>query len=177
MRPPPSPLAGRKGKPKRRLLWLDVTTPSDPLLVWHDGDAQLRGRVKDKDQLRIVDIGDVKRGRMSEVLARSGREEAAGRYMSFTGPSRTLDVEMPTEEALTWLFDKFIALFHAYAAAHTEQLVGEDITNRVLEIVDLQPVLDAAAAEEAERRAAAKVLSKSSRRMAAALPFTSTRRN
>lgn len=169
---------GRAGKPKRRLLWLDVSSPSDALLVWHDGDAQVRGRVKSKDQLRIVDIGDIRRGRTGDVLMRSGRDEAAGCYMSFAGPQRTLDIELPTEEALDWLFNKFIALFHAYAAAHTEDRSGSAITSRVHEIVDLEPVAAAAAEEEAARRAAKAARSVARRPAASAgLPFSaSTRR-
>lgn len=128
--------AGRYGRPHRRLLWLDVSSPSDPILVWHEGDSRQPGRVKEKDRLRLIDIVDIRAGRVGAVLMRSGTEEEAGKYISFSGETRTLDMELPSVEARDFVFKKFADMFQAYATAQIEKLNGDAVTLRVAAIVD-----------------------------------------
>jgi hypothetical protein len=135
--PHPSPLlAGRYGRPHRRLLWLDISDAGDPILVWQEGEARNPGRVKDKDKLRLIDILDIRAGRVGPVLERSGKEDDATRYISFSGEARTLDIELPTPECRDFIFKKFADLFQAYATAQLEHLTGDNITMRVAAIVD-----------------------------------------
>jgi len=70
------------------------------------------------------------------VLQRSGRDEDAGRYISFCSEGRTLDVELPTPEAREFVFKKFADLFQAYATAQIERLQGDAANLRVAAIVD-----------------------------------------
>lgn len=170
--------AGRAGRPHRRLLWLDVSDPGRPTLVWHDGDAQAPGRVKSKDRLPLVDILDIRAGRQGDVLKRSGRDEDAGKYMTFASEGRTLDIEAPSGEGRDWLFKKFADLFQAYATAQQEGLSGDEITTRVMTLMDVEP---AARAEEARQRAAAAAAaaagtSRKAKRGGAALPFAGSAR-
>lgn len=153
--------AGRQGRPHKRLLWLDVSEPASPVLVWHEGDTQAPARVKDKDRLSLVEIVDIRAGRQGDVLKRSGREEDADKYMTFAGEARTLDIEAPSGAARDWLFKKFADLFQAYATAQQEGLGGDAITGRVADIMDREP---AAREEEARRRAAASVAVSSGKR-------------
>ena len=135
---PLSLLAGRQGRPHKRLLWLDISNPTDPTLMWQEGDFVSPERVKEKDRLRLVDIEDVRSGRSTDVLKKSGRDADESKYvsLSFVDGSRTLDMEMPTPEARDWLFKKFAELFQAYATAQTEDLSGDAITLRVADILD-----------------------------------------
>jgi hypothetical protein len=94
------------------------------------------GIVKDKDRIRLVEILNIMAGKQGEVFARSGKDEHAGRYMTFQCEGRTLDCEFPTPEAATFVFKKFAELFQAYATAQTEKLKGEAVTIRVAAIVD-----------------------------------------
>lgn len=127
---------GRLGRPKRRLLWMDISNPSDPTLVWQEGEVQNIAKVKDKDRMRLIDILDIRAGRVGPVLERSGKEDDASRYISFSGENRTLDVELPTPEAREFVFKKFADLFQAYATAQLEKLSNDAITMRVAAIVD-----------------------------------------
>jgi hypothetical protein len=131
-----------------RLMWLDISTPERPSLVWHDGALLDRNRVKDKDRVSLDEIVEIKAGRTSDVLIRSGRDGDADRYMTFyytAGPPgahpeerepRTLDCEFPTPQARDWFFTKFAALFQAYATARLESRKGDDVTLRVVDIMD-----------------------------------------
>jgi hypothetical protein len=124
------------GRPHKRILWLDITSASHPVLVWNEGDAKDADKVKDKDRLPLIDIVDIKAGQSSTVLNRSGKKEHADRYMSFAGDARTLDIELPTPEARDWVFKKFADLFQAYATAQLEHLTGDAVTLRVMDIMD-----------------------------------------
>lgn len=157
-----------------------MSEPASPVLVWHEGDVQAPGRVKDKDRLSLVEIVDIRAGRQGDVLKRSGREEDADKYMTFAGEARTLDIEAPSGAARDWLFKKFADLFQAYATAQQEGHTGDAISARVADIMDREP---AAREEEARRRAAASVAAasaskrggaKASKQRAAPLGTTAT---
>jgi len=137
-RPPPHlpTFAGRTGFPHRRLLWMDISTPADPIVCWQEGAFADPGRVKEKDRLRLIDILDIKAGRMSPILTRSGTEANAGRYMTFSADPRGLDAELGSVEMRDFVFKKFADLFSAYATAQIEKLKGDAITLRVLGIMD-----------------------------------------
>jgi hypothetical protein len=131
-----SVLAGRMGRPHPRLMWLDISDPDKPTLVWHEGNARDPAKVKEKDRLPLIDIIDIKAGRVSPNLQRSGNEKDAGRYMSFNADGRTFDIELPTPECRDWLFKKFADLFQAYANAKMSGLVGDQVTELVLAQID-----------------------------------------
>jgi hypothetical protein len=115
---------------------MDITTPGEPTLVWHEGDTKNPAKVKEKDRLRLIDIVDIRSGRVGPVLERSGNENDAGLYVSFSGDSRSLDMEFPTPEARDFVFKKFVDMFQAYATAQVEKLSGDATTMRVAAIVD-----------------------------------------
>ena len=131
---------GRLGKPKKRVMFLDISNASDPTLMWHEGDFKEKDKVKAKDCLRLIDIADIRAGRSGAVLQRSGVEEHAGRYICFCSSGekdgRTLDVELPSNEARDFLFRKFADLFQAYATAAIEKRTGDAANLRVAAIVD-----------------------------------------
>jgi hypothetical protein len=115
---------------------MDVSTPADPMLVWHEGDVKSVYRVKEKDRLRLIDIVDIRAGRVGPVLMRSGNDELADRYISFSADTRSFDIELPTGEARDFVFKKFADMFQAYATAQIEKLSGDALTMRVAAIVD-----------------------------------------
>ena len=117
-------------------MWLDITVPRSPVLVWQDGDRRDPDRVKDKDRLPLVEIVDIRAGRASDVLEKSGKSAHADVYMVFAAEGRTLDIEAPTPEGRDWLFRRFADLFQAYALAQREGLVGDRITLRVMKLMD-----------------------------------------
>lgn len=131
---------GRLGKPKKRVMFLDISNASDPTLMWHEGDFKEKDKVKAKDCLRLIDIADIRAGRSGAVLQRSGVEENAGRYICFCSSGekdgRTLDIELPSNEARDFLFRKFADLFQAYATAAIEKRTGDSANLRVAAIVD-----------------------------------------
>jgi len=131
---------GRLGKPKKRVMFLDISNASDPTLMWHEGDFKEKDKVKAKDCLRLIDIADIRAGRSGAVLQRSGVEENAGRYICFCSSGdkdgRTLDIELPSNEARDFLFRKFADLFQAYATAAIEKRTGDAANLRVAAIVD-----------------------------------------
>ena len=103
LRPP----AGRSGRPHKRLMWLDITDPADPLLLWQEGSVKALERVKDKDKMRLVEIIDIRAGRVGKVLERSGLDSDADKYISFScprGEATSLDIELPTPEAREFVF-------------------------------------------------------------------------
>ena len=106
------------------------------MLVWQEGRSLAADRVKDKDRLPLTQILDIRSGRSTANLKRTGRDADNGRYMSFAAANnRTLDIELPTQEARDWLFAKFAELFAAYATAKLEGLDGVDVTMRVNDIM------------------------------------------
>ena len=133
--PPPFP-TGRRGQPHKRLLFLDITEPTNPYILWQEGASKGHGSVKDKDRIRLVEIITIVAGKSGEVFARSGKDADSGKYMSFQCEGRTLDCEFPTTEAATFIFKKFADLFQAYATAQGEKLKGEAVSIRIAAIVD-----------------------------------------
>lgn len=117
-------------------MWLDISDPNTPCLVFNDGDTKNPSRVKEKNRIRLIDILDIRMGRVSPVLMRSGNDNDAEKYICFTTETRTLDLEAPTPEGKDFLFRKFSDLFHAYATAQMEKLNGDAITMRVAGIID-----------------------------------------
>ncbi len=104
--------------------------------MWQEGEPRNPAKIKEKDKLRLIDILDIRAGRVGPVLERSGREEDAVRYISFSGEQRTFDIELPTPECRDFVFKKFADLFQAYATAQLEHLSGDNVTMRVAAIVD-----------------------------------------
>jgi hypothetical protein len=158
------PAAGRAGWPHKRLLWMDISTPADPVLLWADSPVRLDpSEVKDDCKMKLVEIADIKAGRATDVLQRSGSAAEAAKYMSFTHAEtkRTLDVEFPSAEAAEWAFKKVNLLFNAYYTTQQEKLKDDSITVRVVGIVDggasAKPNLPAAkgAAASAAKKTAA----------------------
>lgn len=118
---------------------MDITAPSDPVLMWADSPTRVDpSEVKDKDKMRLVEIADIKAGRATDVLQRSGNAADAAKYMSFTHAEtkRTLDVEFPSAEAAEWAFKKVNQLFNAYFTTQQEKLKDDSVTVRVVGIVD-----------------------------------------
>jgi hypothetical protein len=124
------------GRPHKRLMWLDITSPGEPVLVWQEGEQRNPVKIKEKDRLPLIEIEDIKAGQVSAILQRSGSKNDSDKYMSFTAENRTLDIEAPTPEGRDFLFKKFADLFQAYATAQREKLAGDDITLRVADIMD-----------------------------------------
>jgi hypothetical protein len=119
-------------------MWLDISDPLDPTLMWNEGPRKDKGRVKDKDSLRLVEILSIKAGRSTPALQRTGTSANAARYMSFDGEegTRCLDVEYVSPAAQDFFFKKFHELFQAYAVTQKEKLKGDSVTVRVAGIVD-----------------------------------------
>ena len=109
--------AGRWGRPHPRLVWLDVSRPECPVLMWQAGEVKGAGGVKATSRVGLAEVVDMKAGLASNVLRRSGRREDADRYLVFDWYTRTLDLEVPSEARRDWLCIKFQDLFKAYAAA------------------------------------------------------------
>ena len=130
-------------------MWLDISDPKTPVLVWQDGDRRDPDRVKSKDRMPLVEIVDIRAGQASEVLERSGKSANAELYMVFAGENRSLDVETPTPEARDWLFRKFADLFQAYSIAQQEGLSGDRLTIRVMKLMDSGAPVKAGAAPAA----------------------------
>ena len=128
---------GRMGRPKRRLLWMDVVTdPANPVLVWHEGDTKDYSKIAPKNRMPLIEIIDIRAGMVGAVFERSGKQEDADKYMCFAGEQRTLDIELQSMEARDWIFKKFSDLFQAYATCQKEKLEGNAITMRVLALMD-----------------------------------------
>lgn len=143
------------GRPHPRLMWLDISEPSKPTLVWHEGNVIDPNKVKEKDRLRLIEIIDIKAGREGPNLKRTGTEENATKYICFNCEGgRTLDIELPTAGCRDWLFRKFADLFQAYANAQQSHLVGDDITDAVQVYIDGSGVPPEALAREAAEQAA-----------------------
>ncbi len=119
-------------------MWLDISNPLDPTLVWAEGARKDVRRVKEKDRLRLVEILSIKGGRSTPALQRTGSDALAARYMSFDGEegTRCLDVEYVSAAAQEFFFKKFHELFQAYAVTQREKLKGDSVTVRVAGIVD-----------------------------------------
>jgi hypothetical protein len=121
-------------------MWLDISNPTDPIVMWADADSRAsavaRGGSKEKDQLRLIEIIDIRAGRVGNVFMRSGNDADAPLYISFSAEARTLDAEFVTPETRDFVFRKFADLFQAYATAQMEKLRDESITLRVAGIMD-----------------------------------------
>jgi hypothetical protein len=64
---------GRFGYPHKRLLWLDISEPSDPILVWGDSTTKQNGNEKDKNRIRLVEIVNIVAGAATPATrARAG---------------------------------------------------------------------------------------------------------
>ena len=62
---------GRFGYPHKRLLWLDISEPSDPILVWGDSATKQSGNEKDKNRIRLVEIVNIVAGALTHFSAQA----------------------------------------------------------------------------------------------------------
>jgi hypothetical protein len=145
-------------------MWLDISVPHKPELVWQDGDRRDPDRIKEKSRLPLTSIVDIRAGQASDVLERSGKVHDADKYMVFANDSGgSLDVEAPTAEGRDWLFRRFADLFQAYAIAQKERLEGDKITLRVMALMDAGVRVDASAAAQPTPASPAPMMSPPSR--------------
>ena len=105
-------------------MWLDISIPTDPVIMWGDGDER---------RMRLVEIIDISAGR--SALCCSARADA-GQCITFRAEGRSLVVELPCAEAAEFAFKKVNLLLRAYQVTQLEGLQGESVTVRVVGIVD-----------------------------------------
>jgi hypothetical protein len=121
-------------KPKHQLVWLDVSTPREPTFCW--GLPAERSQPVESKRLSLLKIRTLNTGLASKRLERYGTAEHAGRYMTFTGYDRSLDLEFATEEDRTVFFDKSNELFRAFAEAIQGGMDGDAVIAHVSQQVD-----------------------------------------
>ena len=80
---------GKRGKPKKRFVQLDK---AQTMIQWSS-----QKNVKEA-MITISDITEVRKGITTDVIRRYGKGEQAARYLSIIARSRTLDIEVETEQ-------------------------------------------------------------------------------
>jgi len=122
-------------RPHRRLVWLDVSDPRSPSLMW---GLPRRGRKPaSARQVRLLRIESINKGMGSERLRRSGSAERQDCYFTVAGrDSTSLDVEFPSPAAREAFFDGFYAMLAAFGEAYSGDFADDAIVPHVIRKVD-----------------------------------------
>jgi hypothetical protein len=131
------------GKPHRRVLWLDTTTPKQPALVW---GASREDGSDPKRRLALHEINQLHQGMAGETFKRHGSIENADTYMTLDAQARQVDIELASKAERDWLFRKvreekcakqqLNELFHAYAEVFRAGTPEADINEGVRALMD-----------------------------------------
>lgn len=121
-------------KPKHQLVWLDVAEPLQPAFCW--GPPAERAHPVASKRLGLRNITTLNTGLSSKRLARYGREEDSGRYMTFGSKTRSLDLEFATEADCAHFFERCNTMFRAFAEAIQGGMEGEAVVVHVAQSVD-----------------------------------------
>jgi hypothetical protein len=102
----------RTGWPRRRMVWLDpdqLEIRSNKKRVYTDQSTPKSVLAKTKG-IPIMNIIDVRRGRSTDVLKRTGRDAKATLYFSLITRERTFDLEAPSIEMAQFIATRLTLL-------------------------------------------------------------------